>query len=170
MCVYLVANLCAGRIGLGWAYDAITFACYMFMHSHAYLFNILIYFCCLGLFWLSLSPSLFSICVSLLLWHPNANLLRPGTLFVPGHPFLLILHLFLSSFVMRRPNQTSLRRLNRTPTTTMMIRMEMLVFPVLTRCLLDTLTFCHTWQKGGSSFGHESSHTYRRRVSIGDFC
>ena len=144
--------------------------------SHVHAFScipiqyILIYFCCLGLFWLSLSPFLSFICVSLLLWHPNANLLRPGTLFVPGHPFLLILHLFLSSFVMRRPNQTSLRRPNRTPTTTMMIRMEMLVFPVLTRCLLDTLTICHTWQKGRSSFGYESSHTFRGRVSIGDFC
>ena len=28
--------LCAGRIGLGWAHDAISFACHMFMHSHAY--------------------------------------------------------------------------------------------------------------------------------------
>ena len=61
MCVYLVANLCAGRIGLGWAHDAITFACHMFMHSHAYVLYIqyiLILFCCLGLFWLSLSYSL----------------------------------------------------------------------------------------------------------------
>ena len=56
-----------------------------------------------------LSPSLSFVCVSLLLWHPNANLLRPGTLFVPGHPLLLILHLFLSGSVMRRLNQTSLR-------------------------------------------------------------
>ena len=58
---------------------------------------------------MSLSPSLSSVCVSLLQWHPNTNLLRPRTLFVLGHPLLLILHLFLSSFVMRRPNRTSLR-------------------------------------------------------------
>ena len=104
--------LCAGRIRLGWAHDAITFACHMFMHSHAYVLfvhYILIYFFYLGLFWLFLSPSLSSVYVSLLLWHPNVSLLCPGTLFVPGHPLLLILHLFLSSSMMRRPNQTSLR-------------------------------------------------------------
>ena len=66
-------------------------------------------FCCLGLFWLSLSPSPSSVCISLLLWHPNANLLCPGTFFVLGHPFLLTLHLFLSSSVMRRLNWTSLK-------------------------------------------------------------
>ena len=112
MCVYLVANLCAGRIGLGWAHDAITFAYHMFMHSHAYVISIqyiLILFCYLGLFWLSLSPFLSSVCISLLLWHLNANLLCWGTLFVSGHPLLLILHLFLFGSVMRRPNWTSLR-------------------------------------------------------------
>ena len=57
---------------------------------------------------LSLSLSL-SIYVSLLLWHPNVNLLRPRTLFVPGHPLLLTLLLSLSGSMMRRPNQTSLR-------------------------------------------------------------
>ena len=84
----------------------------MFMHFHAYVLSIqyiLILFCYLGLYWLSLSPSLSSVCVSLLLWHPNANLLHPRTLFVPGYPLLLILHLFLSGSVMRRPNRTSLR-------------------------------------------------------------
>ena len=84
----------------------------MFMHFHAYVLSIqyiLILFCYLGLYWLSLSPSLSSVCVSLLLWHPNANLLHPRTLFVLGYPLLLILHLFLSGSVMRRPNRTSLR-------------------------------------------------------------
>ena len=84
----------------------------MFIHFHAYVLSIqyiLILFCYLGLYWLPLSPSLSSVCVSLLLWHPNANLLHPRTLFVPGHPLLLILHLFLSSSMMRRPNRTSLR-------------------------------------------------------------
>ena len=31
----------------------------------------------------------------------------------------------------------------------MMMRMGMLALLVLTRCLLDTLTLCHLWQKGG---------------------
>ena len=104
--------LCASRIGLGWAHDAISFACHMFMHSYAYILSfhyILIYFCCLGLFWLFLSPFFSFICVSMLLWHPNANLLYPRTLFVSGHPLLLILHHLMFGFMMRRPNQTSLR-------------------------------------------------------------
>ena len=58
---------------------------------------------------MSLSPSLSSVCVSLLLWHPNTNLLHPRTLFIPGHPLLLILRLFLSSSVIRMPNRISLR-------------------------------------------------------------
>ena len=57
---------------------------------------------------LSLSLSL-SVYVSLLLWHPNVNLLCPETLFVPGHLLLLILLLSLSGSVMRRPKRTSLR-------------------------------------------------------------
>ena len=37
-CILDVCNwLCAGRIGLGWAHDAISFAYHMFMHPHAYL-------------------------------------------------------------------------------------------------------------------------------------
>ena len=82
------------------------------MHSHAYVLSIqyiLIHLNCLGLFWLFLSPSLSSVCVSLLLWHPNANLLCPRTLFVLGHPLLPILLPHMSSSMMRRPNQTSLR-------------------------------------------------------------
>ena len=104
--------LCTGRIGLGWAHDAISFACHMFIHSHAYILSIqyiLLYSCCLGLFWLFLSPSPFSVCVSLLLWHLNANLLYPGILFVPGHSLLLMLLPLTSDSVMRRPNQTFLR-------------------------------------------------------------
>ena len=106
--------LCVGRFGLGWADDAFYIACHMFMHSHAYILSfqyILIYF---ELLWdfsnclLSLSLPL-SVYVSLLLWHPNVNLLRPGTLFIPGHPLLLTILLSLSSSMMRRPNRTSLR-------------------------------------------------------------
>ena len=48
--------LCADRFGLGWAHDAFSFACHMFMHFSCirtsfqytwYIWN------CLGLFWLS---------------------------------------------------------------------------------------------------------------------
>ena len=48
--------LCADRFGLGWAHDAICFACHMFMHFSCIrtLFSIyLLYLNCLGLFWLS---------------------------------------------------------------------------------------------------------------------
>jgi len=112
MCVIYVNWLCSGRIGLGWAHDTISFACHMFIHSHACVLSIqyiFIYLNCLGLFWLFLSPSLFSVCISLLLWHPNTNLLHPETLFVLRHPPFPILLLHMSSSVMRRPNQTSLR-------------------------------------------------------------
>ena len=54
------------------------------------------------------------------------------------------------------------------PTTTMMIRMEMLALPTLTRCLLDTLTLCHLRQKGGVVLDMRVV-ILRERVSIGDF-
>ena len=69
----------------------------------------------LVLFWLShtlslsLSLSLSSSCVSLLLWHLYTNLLRPRTLCVFGYRLPLILHHLMSSFVMRKSNQTSWR-------------------------------------------------------------
>ena len=87
----------------------------MFIHSHAYVLSIhyiLIYFLLLRTFLIvSFSFSISSICVSLLLWHPNANILRPKTLFILGHPLLLILHHLISGSMMRRPNRTSLRTL-----------------------------------------------------------
>ena len=86
----------------------VTCSCIL-MHTYFLFYTFWLFFCCLGLFWLSLSPSLSSVCVSLLLLHPNTNLLHPRTLFVPGHPLFLILHLFLSGSIMRRPNRTSLR-------------------------------------------------------------
>ena len=108
--------LCAGRFGLGWAHDAFYIVCHMFMHSHAYVLSfqsILWYFELLWDFFdclLSLSLSLLlSVYVNLLLWNPNVNLLRPETLFIPRHPFLLTLLLSLFGFVIRRPNRTSLR-------------------------------------------------------------
>ena len=69
MCALSVAMLCSGRFGLGWAYDAIIFACHMFMHFHAYaplIFYISIYlvvgtFLIVFLsFFLSFSPSYIS--------------------------------------------------------------------------------------------------------------
>ena len=74
-------------------------------------FNIFfnIFWTVLGLFWLSSLFLPLFVYVSLLLWHPNVNLLYPITLFVPGHLLLLIPPPFLFSSVMRRPNQTSLR-------------------------------------------------------------
>ena len=57
----------------------------------------------------SFSLSLFFVCVSLLLWHLNTNLLHLETLLVLGHPpFLILLPLTFGS-MMRRPNRTSLR-------------------------------------------------------------
>ena len=44
----------------------------------------------------------------------------------------------------------------------------MLARLVMMRCLLDVLTLS-LMTKRGSSSGYESSHTYRERVSIGDF-
>lgn len=104
--------LCAGSIGLGWAHDAISLACHIFMHSREYILYIqyiLIHLNYLGLFWLFLSPSLSSVYVSLLVRHPNANLLRLRTLSVPGHPLLPILLPDMSGSMIRRPNRTSLR-------------------------------------------------------------
>ena len=105
--------LYAGKIGLGWAYDAFYIACHMIMHSHAYALSFQyildIFWTVLGLFWLSSLSLPLPVYVSLLLWHPNINLLHPGTLFILGHPLLLTLLLSLSNSVMRRPNRTSLR-------------------------------------------------------------
>ena len=63
----------------------------------------------LGLFLLSLSPPLSSVCVSLCLWHPNVSLLYPKTLFILGHPLCLILLLHLFRSVIRMPKRPSRR-------------------------------------------------------------
>ena len=49
MCVYFVANKCAGRIGLGWAHDVFTIANQMLMHFHAYVPYILYILWCLSM-------------------------------------------------------------------------------------------------------------------------
>ena len=56
-----------------------------------------------------------------------------------------------------------------TLTTMMIMRMKMLALPKLTRCLLDNLTICHSWQKGGVVLDMRVA-ILRGRVSIGDFC
>ena len=87
-------------LGLDWAEPMMQFLLHVTcscIPMHTYTFSV-----CL----LSLSLSIY---VSLLLWHPNVNMLRPETLFVPGHPHLLTLLLSQSGFVMKRPDQTSLR-------------------------------------------------------------
>ena len=100
-------------VGLDWVEPMMLFLLHvnMFMHSHAYVLYILymlIYLSCLGLFGLFLFPSLSFVCVSLLLWHLNANLLRPRILFISGYPLLLILLPHTSGSVIRRLNRTSL--------------------------------------------------------------
>ena len=104
--------LCAGRFGLGWAHDAISFACHMFMHSHAYVLSfhyILIYLNSLGLFWLSFSPFLSLLFTLVCEWHQKVSLLRPRTLFILGHRLLLILSPLLFGFMIRMPERTSCR-------------------------------------------------------------
>ena len=108
-------------VGLDWAEPMMLFILYVTcscipMHTF-FPFNIFFDILnCFGtfliVFSLSLSLSLsllLSVYVNLLLWNPNVNLLRPETLFIPRHPFLLTLLLSLFGFVIRRPNRTSLR-------------------------------------------------------------
>ena len=76
-----------------------------FMHMQIFI-SLFWYFpwrCFFVSLFLSLSHTL-TVCA----WHLSANLLRPGTLFNLGH-HLLILLLFMSSFVLRRPVRTSWR-------------------------------------------------------------
>ena len=106
VCFY-VENLCAGRIGLGWAHDEFFFTRHMLMHCsciHTFSFSYLLCWLCFSLS-LSLSLSLSRI---LYTWHPSAKLLHPETLFISEH-HLLILLLFLSGSMMRRPIRTSRR-------------------------------------------------------------
>ena len=71
---------------------------------HAYI-PFLSHICCVDCVSLSLSLSLSRI---LYTWHPSAKLLHPETLFISEH-HLLILLLFLSGSMMRRPIRTSRR-------------------------------------------------------------
>ena len=105
-CVFTLL-LCCVLVGLDWAepmmylYLHVTFSC-----IRTFKFLYLLYCILFGAFLivsLSLSPSFFVSYVSLL---------RPGTLFVPGH-LLFLLYLtpliLMFGFVIRRPNRTSWR-------------------------------------------------------------
>ena len=78
--------LCANRFGLGWAHDAICFACHMFMHFPCIrtLLSILVIFELLGTFpivFLSLPLVLFTLVVSMAPKHkstPARNSLNSG--------------------------------------------------------------------------------------------
>ena len=112
-CVFICWKLCAVRFGLGWTRDAISFST---SHVHAFFMH-MYHFFSIFLCWvvimfsvslpLSLSLSL-SLSRIVCAWHPSANLLRLGTLFVPGH-LLLIPLLFMFGSVMRRSVRTSRR-------------------------------------------------------------
>ena len=99
-------------LGLDWAEPMMqfSFACHMFMHSHAYVLSfqyIFIYLNCFGTF-LSVSffPPLSLVYVSAS-WHQNVSLLRLGTLFVLGHLLLLLIPpSLLFGFVMSKPKRT----------------------------------------------------------------
>ena len=86
-CVFTLLNwLCADRIGLGWAHDVFTITYHMLVHFHAYvlyILYILIYWLCLVLFYLFLSPFLSLVYVSCIMAPkrkstPSWNPLRSG--------------------------------------------------------------------------------------------
>ena len=105
MCVIC---LCADRFGLGWAHDAISFACHMFMHFPCIrtLFSIyLLYLILLGTFLIVFSFSLsLSVYVSQCI-----NPLQPGTLFILVLLRPLILHYLIFGFVIMMPLRHSWR-------------------------------------------------------------
>ena len=80
-----------------------TFHAYVHFHFFILVLSAMVFFC----FFLSLSLSL-SLSLTVCAWHLSANPLHPGTLFVLGH-HLLILLLFMSSFMLRMPVRTSWR-------------------------------------------------------------
>ena len=104
--------LCVGRFGLGWAHDDITVARHMLMHFHTYVLYIQYIFAYLNCFGAFLSVSFFpplSLVYVSVSWHQNVSLLRPGTLFIPGHLRLLILPPLLFNSMIRMLERTSQR-------------------------------------------------------------
>ena len=100
-------------VALDWAepvmFLLLNVTCSCIFHANVPFFSLLLILLLIGtlLFvFLSLSLSFKSVCA----WHPSASLLHPRTLFVLGHHhFPLILPLYMSGFVMRRPRRTSRR-------------------------------------------------------------
>ena len=110
-CVLYMLSYCM-LVGLDWAEPMMFLNLHVicsciFVHTYLH-FLIFLYTTALVLFWFSLSHSLHS-CVSLLLWHLNANLLRPITLCILGHLLPLTPHLLLFDSVMRTFERTSQR-------------------------------------------------------------
>ena len=100
-------------VGLDWAEPMVhsnlhvTCSC-IFMHTYLWFF--IFWYIVVGIFLiLSLFLSLFLSCISLLLWHLNANLLRPRILYVLRQLLLLTLHLILFGSMMMKPERTSRR-------------------------------------------------------------
>ena len=112
--------------------------------------------------WRSFSLWMLALTLSLMSyvrWTPVSAVLLDGRLTLVALwslPLLLPRHL-------RHP-----RTMTNLMTTTMM-RMEMLALPELMRCLLDTLTLCHSWQKWEVVLVMRV-FIVKGRVSIGDFC
>ena len=113
--VFICWNFCYSRIGLGWTHDAIFFARHMPMHCsciHTFSFPYLVLSIDGAFLFVSLSLSRVRVRVLVhvnsLRMAPKHKPLHPGTLFVPGN-HLLILLLFTSGSVMRRPIRTSWR-------------------------------------------------------------
>ena len=112
-CILDACNcLCVGKIGLGWAHDAISFAYHMFMHSPCIctLFSIyLLYLNCFGTFLivsLSLPLFLFTLVMSMAPKRKSTSSQNPLR---SGACLLLILLILIFGSVMRMPERTSRR-------------------------------------------------------------
>ena len=89
-----------------------SFACYMFMHSHAHVLSFRYFFIFLNCFETFLSLSIFpphSLVYVSASWHQSVNLLRPRTLYVLGHLLLLIPPRLLFGSMMSKHERTSQR-------------------------------------------------------------
>ena len=108
-CVLYMLNSCV-LVGLDWAEPMmflmlhVTYSCIFHAYVPSFLYVLILN--CLVLFFLSLSLSLSLFPLLAALRHLSENLHRLGTLFIPGHLFL-ILPLLMSGFVMTRPVWTS---------------------------------------------------------------
>ena len=137
-CVLSMLKLCV-LVGLDWAmpmrFLLLNVICSFIFHAYVPLFSILLIFILFGTFsLLSLSLSFFRLVCA---WHPSTSLLHPGTFFVLGHYFLLIL-LLMSSFVMIKPVRT-FRRTFLHATFIWNAKSSFRTFPILTYLLSFTV-------------------------------